>query len=135
MALTWLLRDASAKDSVYAVDVLKALGAAAACAEVPTTWGLDVSNVVSRCEARAILSAAQTGSFLDLIKDLPIEPDPDTDACALSSTLELARRSGLSSYDAAYLDLALRRSLPLASLDRDLNRAATQAGVKLFEAP
>jgi len=48
--------------------------------------------------------------------------------------LALARRYGLSSYDASYLELALRRSLPLASLDKDLMKAAQRAGVKRFPA-
>jgi predicted nucleic acid-binding protein len=133
VALTWLLRDASAKDTAYAFAVLKALGGPDASAEVPVTWGLEIANVVARCEAKELLTAAQTSAYLELLQDVAIEADADTYACALGATLELARRYGLSSYDASYLELALRRGLPLASLDKDLTKAAQRAGVKRFE--
>ena len=63
-----------------------------------------------------------------------IEVDPNTFAHVLSDTLQLARRYRLSSYDASYLELALRMALPLATLDADLHRAASKAGVKTFKA-
>ncbi len=134
VALTWLLQDGSTKDTAYAFAVLNAFGASSANAEVPVTWGLEIANVVSRCETKELLTTAQTSAYLDLLKELPIEPDPDTYSCALGATLELARRYGLSSYDASYLELALRRGLPLATLDRNLAKATLRAGVKRFEA-
>jgi predicted nucleic acid-binding protein len=63
----------------------------------------------------------------------PITSDAGTAAHALSDTLQLARRHRLSAYDASYLELALRMSLPLATLDSDLQGAANKAGVKLFK--
>jgi predicted nucleic acid-binding protein len=61
-----------------------------------------------------------------------IDVDPATFAQALSDTLQLARRYKLSSYDASYLELALRLGMPLATLDEDLQKAAKKAGVKRF---
>jgi predicted nucleic acid-binding protein len=61
-----------------------------------------------------------------------IEVDAATFAHALSGTVQLARRYKLSSYDASYLELALRSGLPLATLDEDLQKAAKKAGVKMF---
>jgi predicted nucleic acid-binding protein len=61
-----------------------------------------------------------------------IDVDAATFTHALSETLQLARRHRLSSYDASYLELALRMGLPLAMLDEDLRRAAEKAGVKHF---
>jgi predicted nucleic acid-binding protein len=132
VALTWLLQDGSAEDAPYAFEVLQAFGTAQAHAEVPITWGLEIANVVARCEAKRILTTAQTSAYLDLLRELPIAADADTYDRAFGTTLELARRYGLSSYDASYLELALRHGLPLASLDRDLQKAAVHAGVKLF---
>jgi predicted nucleic acid-binding protein len=62
----------------------------------------------------------------------PIDVDAATFTHVLSETLQLARRYRLSSYDASYLELALRTGLPLATLDEDLHRAAEKAGVKHF---
>ena len=135
VALTWLLRDASTRDTAYAFAILKTLGVPDASAEVPVTWSLEIANVVARCEAKETVTALQTSAYLEVLRDVPIEPDADTHAFALGATLELARRYGLSSYDASYLELALRRGLPLASLDKDLTKAARRAGVKRFQAP
>jgi hypothetical protein len=65
---------------------------------------------------------------------MPIEADSATFTRALHDTLQLARRYRLSSYDASYLELALRAALPPATLDEDLRRAALKAGVKNFKA-
>jgi predicted nucleic acid-binding protein len=63
---------------------------------------------------------------------LPISLDPETDRQAWDATLQLAHRHRLTLYDAAYLELAQRRGLPLATLDRDLRTAATAEGVHLL---
>jgi predicted nucleic acid-binding protein len=61
-----------------------------------------------------------------------VQRDHATFTTALSDTLHLARRYRLSSYDASYLELALRNALPLATLDADLNKAARKAGIMRF---
>ncbi len=78
------------------------------------------------------MSEADSQRFIALLGQLAIAADPETMARALGDTLNLARRYRLSAYDAAYLELALRLGLPLATLDADLVKAATTAGLPLF---
>lgn len=132
VTLSWLLGDASPADRVQAAKVLDAMKSPDALAEVPVTWSLEVANVIARAEARALLSEAQSEAFLEMLGGIRILVDEGTGSRALSETLGLARRYKLSSYDASYLDLALRRALPLATLDADLAKAARKAGVKRF---
>lgn len=97
------------------------------------TWGLEIANVIARSESKELVSAAQSGSFIALLAGIPIEVDADTFAHVLADTLQLSRRYRLSSYDASYLELALRSGAPIATLDDDLRRAAAKAGVELFK--
>ena len=86
----------------------------------------------ARAEAKALVSEARSGEFLELLEGVSIEVDAATFTQARTGTLHLARRHKLSAYDASYLELALRRGLPLATLDENLRKAATKAGVKRF---
>ena len=112
--------------------VLDSLRSPDCVARVPMTWALEVSNVVARAEARGFVEEAQSEAFLEMLGSVAIQSDDATFARALTGTLHLARRYGLSSYDASYLELALRAGLPLATLDADLSKAARKAGVKRF---
>jgi predicted nucleic acid-binding protein len=132
ITLTWLLGDAKPADRAYADTVLEALRAPALTVSVPVTWGLEIANVVARAEAKGLINEAQSEAFLEMLATVSIQPDLDTFPRALTDTLHLARRHGLSAYDASYLELALRAGLPLATLDHDLTRAARKAGVKRF---
>jgi predicted nucleic acid-binding protein len=131
VALTWLLSDAKANQRDYAAGLLEALKRGTV-AMVPVTWALEIANVLARGEARGVLSEAQSEAFLEMLSGAPIEVDTATYPQALTETLSLARRCRLSSYDASYLELALRNGLPLATLDDNLGRAARKAGVKRF---
>ena len=130
VALSWLLEDAGAGQA-YAAAVFDILGGPDAAAHVPVTWGLELANVIAKSEGRGELRPARSHAFLSSVVAAPILCDPETYAKALSETLEVARRYRLSSYDASYLELALRQGLPLATLDADLRRAMTKAGVAL----
>ncbi len=132
VTLSWLLSDASPAERAYAAKVLEAMKSPDQGAEVPATWSLEIANVIARAEARGLLSEAQSEAFLTMLADTRIRTDGATAARALTDTLSLARRHRLSSYDASYLDLALRTGLPLATLDADLDKAARKAGVKRF---
>ena len=132
VTLSWLLADGKATDRNFADAVLNALKRAGTLAVVPATWGLEVSNVLARAEARTVLTEAQSGAFLEMLDAAPIRADDATFAKALEDTLHLARRYRLSAYDASYLEVALRSGLPLATLDEDLAKAARKAGVKRF---
>lgn len=134
VTMTWLLGDAKPSDHAYASDVLATMARPDASATVPVTWGLEVSSVLARAEARGLTTEAQGEAFLEMLAGVTIEPDAATFGNALSGTLQLARRYGLSAYEASYLELALRAGLPLATLDGDLAKAASKAGVRLFEA-
>lgn len=132
VTMSWLLGDARPADRKYSETVLDALQDPDRVARVPMTWALEVSNVVARAEAKGFVEEAQSEAFLEMLGGVAIQPDDATFGRALTDTLHLARRYGLSSYDASYLELALRAGLPLATLDADLSKAARKAGVKRF---
>ncbi len=132
VTMAWLLGDAKPADRNYAQRVLDALKNPDIRAEVPVTWALEVANVLARGESKHLISEAQSEAFLEMLSGAPVQPDHATFTTALSDTLQLARRYRLSSYDASYLELALRNALPLATLDADLNKAARRAGVRRF---
>jgi predicted nucleic acid-binding protein len=88
---------------------------------VPGLLWFELRNVLLMGERRSRLSEAQTARFLKYLKELPIEVDRDPDETVV---LSLARRHRLSVYDTAYLELAQRHALPLATLDRALITAA-----------
>lgn len=128
VTMRWFFGDGSARDMAYADKVLETMKKLSA--RVPVTWGLEVANVIARAEAMALVTEARSGAFLELLDGLDIAVDSATSVHALSGTLQLARRYKLSSYDASYLELALRLGLPLATLDKDLQSAARKAGIK-----
>ena len=133
VTMSWLLKDAAAREGAYPFAVLNCLGVAGTTAVVPATWGLEIANVIVRCEAKGQVTEAQSESFLALLAGVEIAVDADTFSHVLSDTLQLARRYRLSSYDASYLELALRDGVPIATLDEDLRHAAGKAGVKLYK--
>jgi predicted nucleic acid-binding protein len=132
VTMSWLLGGAKPSDRTYAAAVLVAMKDPQTQADVPATWSLEVSNVIARAEARALVTEAQSEAFLEMLSSVPIRADAATFAHAMTDTLHLARRYHLSAYDASYLELALRTGQPLATLDSDLAKAARKAGVKRF---
>ena len=116
VTLSWFLRDTAARDEAYPLAVLKALRDPDTVAMVPTTWGLEIANVIARSEAKELVTAAQSGSFISLLEEISMEVDADTFTHVLSDTLQLSRRYRLSSYDASYLELALRNGADMTRL-------------------
>jgi predicted nucleic acid-binding protein len=104
-------------------------------AVVPSIWPLEVANATLVGERRKRLDEARGLRFLALLRALPIVVDDQTSDKAFGEITHLARAHGLSSYDASYLELAIRRGLPLACLDGKLRSAALSAGVSLLEVP
>jgi len=100
---------------------------------VPTHWILEVTNTLLVGERRGRLRAGQRQEILERIEVLPIRVDAETPFHGWRAIPALAIRHQLTTYDAAYLELALRMEVPLATLDQDLARAAREAGVPLFE--
>ena len=130
VTMRWFFGDGKPQEIAYAGKVLDAMKDANSVALV--TWGLEVANVIARAEARALVTEARSGAFLEMLDGISIEVDAATFVHALAATLQLARRYKLSAYDASYLELALRLGISLATLDEDLQKAAKKAGVKKF---
>jgi predicted nucleic acid-binding protein len=99
---------------------------------VPSLWRLEVANVLEMGVRRGRNDATFRDATLADFELLPIQSDSETVEHAWQSTLRLAERHRLTVYDAAYLELAMRRGLPLATLDRDLRTAAAVVNVTLL---
>ncbi len=130
VALLWLVPETNPAGVDYSTAALKALKESQAV--VPSLFALEAANVVAKVESKGIVTEADSQRFICLLGRLNIVTDKATAAHALGDTLNLARRYKLSAYDAAYLELALRSGLPLATLDANLAKAATTAGVQIF---
>lgn len=101
-------------------------------AHVPALWELEVSNTLLVAERKQRLSQADSLYFLELLAALPIEHDQLPPCQTFQKILPLAREHALSSYDTAYLELAMRKNLPLATDDLSLKKAANHCGVKVL---
>ena len=99
---------------------------------VPGLWRLEVANVLEIGVRRRHHDAAFRDATLADLGQLPIQVDPETDRQAWGASREIAEKHQLTLYDAAYLELALRRNLPLASLDEELRRAAEREKVRVI---
>jgi predicted nucleic acid-binding protein len=99
---------------------------------VPSIWSFEAANATIMGERRKRLDEARSRRFFVLLEALPIILDDETRTRAFGETVALARNYQLSAYDASYLELAIRRGLPLACLDGKLRTAAGAVGVVLF---
>jgi predicted nucleic acid-binding protein len=126
MTLSWAFEDES---TAYTVAVLKSLETVYAIA--PALWAFEVASVLSIAERRGRMNAAALAAFLERLRLLPVAIEHRPVTWLAQQILPLARRYQLTAYDAAYLELAIREGLPLATLDDDLRRAAAGAGVVL----
>jgi predicted nucleic acid-binding protein len=132
VTMCWLFLDGKPAERTYALSVLDAMKQSETRALVPVTWGLEISNVIGKAETRGSITEAQSESFLEMLGSMDISADTATFSKALSDTLQISRRHRISAYDASYLVLAMREGLPLATLDEDLQKAASKAGLKRF---
>ena len=133
VAATWCLDDES---DAYSLAALRSLTAGGVM--VPHLWGLEVANVLLIAERRGRISTEDVNRACTSLLSLPIAVDPVARDRALTTVLRLARLHGLTSYDAAYLELAIRHDLPIATLDAALAVAAESEGVERWrqeEAP
>jgi predicted nucleic acid-binding protein len=115
----------------YAETVLESLEAGEAL--VPAIWPLEVGNVLLVAERKKRLSEASVVRFLALVSSLPITVEQETPERMLKEIVSLARAYELSTYDASYLDLAMRLGLPMATQDASLIRAAKKSRVPVFD--
>jgi len=130
ITMSWCFVD---EFNVEAATLLRLLPASEAF--VPSHWPLEMAHVLLKGERRGRIGRSEADRFLALLGSLPITVDEEPMIDTFPRVLDLARTHGLSSHDAAYLECALRRNLPLATLDAKLKAAAHAVGVPLFEAP
>ena len=124
LACAWCFADEATPESWALLDRLQQEAAA-----VPALWLWEVGNVLVQAERRQRITAAASREFLSLLETLPIEPEPPAVGVVWHDTLALARSHQLTAYDAAYLELAMRRGLAIATRDQALLRAAAVVGV------
>jgi predicted nucleic acid-binding protein len=129
VVMAWFFKDEA---NSYADRVLESLSVSSAA--VPSIWPLEVVNVLLSAERRKRLTESDSLRFIALLNKLPIqvEPPPQSESL-MTGILPIARRYGLTSYDASYLHLAMRNGIALATLDEKLRTAARKAKVGLWE--
>jgi len=126
-ALAWCFPD---ERSDYADAVLVALDGKTIL--VPAVWSLEIANAVLVGERKKRLRQPEILRFTTLLQNLSVIEDVRPVGGHVANVLPLARQYSLSAYDAAYLELSIRHSAPLATLDEKLEKAARQARVKIF---
>jgi predicted nucleic acid-binding protein len=129
VALAWCFED---ENTPSARQILARLRAEAA--SVPATWPIEVANVLALAERRRRITPADSAEFIAKLEDVAILVDGETSSRAFGRVLDLAREERLTAYDAAYLELAMRLGVPLASKDADLCDAAQRLGVSVLRA-
>ena len=129
--LPWVFGD----EATPACDALLDQLGSGARAWVPSLWHLELGNVLLGAKRRGRIDQAGIEAFLSQLAVYDIAVDDQTTERAWQKTLDLAMQYSLSTYDAAYLELALRRGVPLATLDSALITAARTSGVALSLQP
>ncbi len=124
IALTWCFEDEASSETDALFERVRDDGAV-----VPALWHLELSNVLLQAEKRGRMTASDVAMRLELIAELPISVDQETTARAWREVLTMARTERLTTYDATYLELAVRRGLPLLTKDNELAEAAKRLGV------
>ncbi|WP_419161560.1 type II toxin-antitoxin system VapC family toxin [Candidatus Palauibacter sp.] len=124
VAAAWLFEDEAAPATDALLRRLRRDGA-----YVPSLWRLELGNVLAQAERSKRADTTRIARWIERLEKLPITVDPETGSRAFREILALARQERLTTYDAAYLELAMRKAIPLATLDRALSRAARRRGV------
>ncbi len=127
MAMAWLFADEATPKTAAALDRL-----ATETALVPALWFIEITNVLALAERKRRITQAQSDAFISDLGKLGIERDDEAADRAFTHLLTLCRTHQLTSYDAIYLDLAVRRNLPLATVDDQLRKAASKLGVRVL---
>ncbi len=127
VVMTWCFSDETNKYSDAVLDSLET-----STAFVPSIWPLEVGNVLLVAERRKRLSEADSTRFIALLTELPIAIEQEEPQRMMTDIPALARKHNISTYDASYLDLAMRKGLPVATLDKGLRKAARRSRVPLL---
>ena len=128
MTMAWCFPDEVTPFTESVLGQLRMTGAL-----VPAIWPLEVLNVLLVAERQSRLMLVAAREFIDDLETLPITIDALERGRVFREVLALGREQNLTAYDAAYLELARREGLPLATLDRDLREAAMRVGVPLVQ--
>lgn len=132
VAISWCLTDETNAEA----ELLLTLLAQENCqAIVPSIFWIEIVNVLVVSERRGRITQTDTAEALEMLKSLSIIVDPNTVEHSTGATLVLSRQYNLAAYDAAYLELAIREGLLLATVDRRLENAARCCGVFLISSP
>jgi predicted nucleic acid-binding protein len=127
VVMTWCFKDEISQYSDHILDRLEE-----STGFVPSIWPLEVCNVLLVAERKKRISEAGSTRFLALLAELPVIVEQETPERMIREIFALARKHKLSSYDASYLDLAMRKGLPIATLDKNLLAAAKRSKVQIL---
>ena len=127
ISMAWCFQDEGNEKTDRILDSL-----VTSTAYVPFIWPLEVCNVLLVAERKNRIGEADSARFISLLSELPIIIEQETPDRIMKDIVALARNHRLSSYDASYLDLAMRKGLPLATQDKYLITAANQCQVPLL---
>ncbi|MBW2670457.1 MAG: type II toxin-antitoxin system VapC family toxin [Deltaproteobacteria bacterium] len=128
VVMTWCFKD---ETSQYADLVLDRLEVSDGF--VPSIWPLEVCNVLLVAERKNRIGEADSARFIALLSELPIIVEQEPPERMIMEIFALARKHKLSSYDASYLDLAMRKGLPIATLDKNLIAAAKRSKLPILK--
>ena len=128
LTLTWVFTNEATPFTGSVLESLKTTHAV-----TPALWPFEVMNAMADAERRGRINAAQQAEFLERLRQLPIHIEHRPAVWLGQQILPLARAHRLTAYDAAYLELASREGMPLATMDEDLKAAARIIGVPLLE--
>lgn len=126
--LSWCFDDEKPRNADAVLRRLVSGGLAA-----PGHFSLECANILLVGERARRLTVAQSNAFIALVESLQIQIDSETSRHAWSRVLELSRATGLTSYDAAYLELAFRKQATLVSKDKALRKAAKRHDLPVME--
>jgi predicted nucleic acid-binding protein len=125
--MAWCFNDEASQYADFILDKLEhSIGF------VPAIWPLEVCNVLLVTERRKRISESGSARFLSLLSELPIVVEQESPERMTREIFALARKHRLSSYDASYLDLAMRKGLPIATLDSKLMAAAKRSNTSII---
>ncbi len=127
VTLAWYFEDERTKATEALFDLVAETGAV-----VPALWRIEVANVFQSAVRHKRITPQARDGWLAQLATLPIAIDGDTDRYVWTTTVRLADRFSLTIYDATYLEVAQRSSLPLATLDKELRRAAQALDIALL---
>ena len=126
--MTWCFKDEASQYADLILDRLEVSDGF-----VPSIWPLEVCNVLLVAERRKRIGEADSARFIALLSELPIIVKQEPPERMIKEIFALARKHKLSSYDASYLDLAMRKGLPIATLDKKLITAAKRSKVPILK--